>query len=544
MASLCGFRLFLMAFPWSLIVPLIILARRQGHWWSWAHGTARWATASDLKGMVNASEGLILGRLESPPPSVWAGIRALFSRRSSLEACQTFLQALRRKPSNDMVRLSKACHIAVFAPPGMGKGVSVVIPYLLTCEDSMVVVDFKGELAKETAEFRKRKFGHRIVYLDPFKVATPSPDSFNALDWIDKDSETAIDECRDLAEALVIRTGQEKDPHFTDAAEIWIASMIALVVAKGDPGDRSLQTVRALLTDPTKIDVAIKMMSASSEWGGMLKRLGGQLSQFKDKELGSVLTTTNRMLRFLDTMLVAASTSISSFDPGELNTGKMTIYLILPPDHMRSQSALLRMWIGAFMRAVVKGGLKERKVQFVVDEASSLGQMDLIDDALDKYRGYGLRLLLVYQSKGQLKKVCKEGQDQTLLSNVTQVFFGVNDNETAEYVSTRLGEATISVASGGTSTGSSRQASDTDANRTYGSSSNANDNWNQVARKLLKPEEVMALDPRTAITFAPGLPPIATRLLRYFEEDLGKKSRWPAIWSAVRAVVGSVVVFF
>ena len=30
------------------------------------------------------------------------------------------------------------------------------------------------------------------------------------------------------------------------------------------------------------------------------------------------------------------------------------------------------------------------------------------------------------------------------------------------------------------------------------------DNWQQQARKLLKPEEVMALSPSTAITFAPG----------------------------------------
>ena len=38
------------------------------------------------------------------------------------------------------------------------------------------------------------------------------------------------------------------------------------------------------------------------------------------------------------------------------------------------------------------------------------------------------------------------------------------------------------------------------------------------ARRLLKPEELMALHPRTAITFAPGVPPIRTWLLRYYEE--------------------------
>ena len=89
--------------------------------------------------------------------------------------------------------------------------------------------------------------------LDPFKLVTQTPDTFNPLDFIDKDSPTAIDECRDLAEALVIRTGQEKDPHWADSAEAWISALTALVVQYGEPNDRSLQTVRTLLTIPQNL---------------------------------------------------------------------------------------------------------------------------------------------------------------------------------------------------------------------------------------------------------------------------------------------------
>ena len=51
------------------------------------------------------------------------------------------------------------------------------------------------------------------------------------LEFIDKDSATAIDECRDVGEALVIRTGQEKEPFWNDSAEVWIAAMTAAVAA-------------------------------------------------------------------------------------------------------------------------------------------------------------------------------------------------------------------------------------------------------------------------------------------------------------------------
>jgi type IV secretion system protein VirD4 len=254
---------------------------------------------------------------------------------------------------------------------------------------------------------------------------------------------------------------------------------------------------------------------------GMLARLGHQLTQFKDKELTSTLTTTNRFLRFLDTGAVAHSTRRSTFDPADLLKGKMTVYLVLPPDRIHAQAGLLRLWIGSMLRVVVKGGLqRHNKVQFILEEAASLGSMTSIDDAVDKYRGYGVRLLFLYQSLGQLKKCFPEGQEQTLLSNVTQIFFGVSDQQTAEYVSSRLGEATIVTESGGTNHGYSTQQSHQGETTSY--SSGSSNNWQYMGRRLLKPEEVATLDERTAITFAPGLPPIATRLVRYYEKNFKK----------------------
>lgn len=341
----------------------------------------------------------------------------------------------------------------------------------------------------------------------------------------------------------MIRTGQEKDPHWVDSAEAWIAALIALVVYYGEPNDRSLQTVRTLLSSPDKLEMAVKLMCSSDAWDGMLARMGSQLTHYKDKELGSTLTTTSRFLRFLDTLAVSDNTKASSFNPDDLRCGKMTVYLILPPEHMRAQSALLRMWIGSLLRAVVRGGLQERnKVHFVLDEAASLGHMEALDDAVDKYRGYGVRLQFYYQSVSQLRKSFPDGQDQTLLSNVSQVFFGTNDLPTAEYVSNRLGEETIVVRSGGTSTGQSRQGSA--QGTSYTSSSNENDNWSQQGRKLLKPEEILSLSDRIVITFTPGVPPIWTNRIRYFEErELGRRLGWWQRFTATANVVsGSLIL--
>lgn len=510
-----------------LIVVLMVIAPklRRGQALT-AFGTARWAGSIDAQkaGMFDGHSGLPLGRMQLPRPTVIASILALFDRRIPAElACEQFIFALRKlqpPPPPKLVRLAKAVHVAIFAPTGVGKGVSCVIPHLLTCPDSMVVVDFKGENAKLTASHRREVFGHRIVMLDPFHVVTGEPDSLNPLDQIKRDSPLLLDDGRDLAEALVIRTGEEKEPHWVDSAETWIAAMASVVALFAEGKDRTLQTLRTVLTNPLKMQAVIKMMCESDACEGMLSRLGHQLTQFKDKELSSVLTTANRFLRFLDTLSVAQSTTSSSFDPTELRSGKMTVYLILPPEHMRAQAGLLRMWIAGLLRVVVRGGLQEtNKVHFILDEAASLGQMGCLEDAVDKYRGYGVRLQFYYQSLGQLRKCWPEGQDQTLLSNTSQVFFGVNDYQTAEYVSARLGEATIIVESGGTSSSQSIQYSQANADESRSHSWTENLNWAQHARKLLKPEEVIALPARLAVTFTPGVPPLCTKLLRYYEED-------------------------
>jgi hypothetical protein len=54
---------------------------------------------------------------------------------------------------------------------------------------------------------------------------------------------------------------------------------------------------------------------------------------------------------------------------------------------------------------------------------------------------------------------------------------------------------------------------------------------------------VMALDQRVAITFVPGLPPIWTTLLRYYEDRL-TPSTWAMWWSGVKMFLGTAAVFF
>lgn len=157
-------------------------------------------------------------------------------------------------------------------------------------------------------------------------------------------------------------------------------------------------------------------------------------------------------------------------------------------------------------------------VNFLIDEAVSLGpNMTCVEDAIDKLRAYQVRLQLYYQAPAQLKKCFSNGQDVTVLANATQVFVATNSLDAAEAISSRLGDSTLIVESGGTGSGYSTQMSGGRSPESTTTSSNSNRNWRPHGRRLLKPEEILALDPRIAITFVPGMPPIRTRLERYYE---------------------------
>lgn len=329
----------------------------------WTHSTARWARQSDLRrtSMLDMRRGLRIGRLVAdrepatliPPPGSWIVNRSIDAQ----VACSRVLRHLAAsyRKTRPVVRLTHAVHSCIFGPTGAGKGTSFIIPWLLESDESGVVIDFKGENATITARHREKMFGHRCVLLDPFRVVTSTPDTLNPLDFIDKDSLETLDDCRDLAEQLVIKTAEEREPHWNQSAENWISATIAATVHSAPTEKRSLQTVRDVLSNPEKMAQLIELLCQSD---GMLPRLGGQLAFFRDKELASTLTTANRHLRFLDTPAVWESTSSSSFDPRELRKGKMTIYCILPPHHMRAQSALMRMWIGTLLKSVVQKGLQ------------------------------------------------------------------------------------------------------------------------------------------------------------------------------------------
>jgi len=239
------------------------------------------------------------------------------------------------------------------------------------------------------------------------------------------------------------------------------------------------------------------------------------------KEGAGVLSTVTRHLAFLDSELVERAISSTSFDPAMLRRPGTTLFIEIPPELLEAQRGLLRCWVSTLVKTVSKGSETKGEVLCLLDEASALGGLPALEEALVRGRSSGVRLLLAYQSDSQVASAFKDKPDLIYSNCSSHVYLGgINDYACAERLSKRIGDATIVTESAGTSR--SRQHGDQGNSSAQFSSSR---NWAEVGRPLLRPEELMVMDSDLLIAFLKDTPPILARRIKWYLDPLFKR-RW------------------
>jgi type IV secretion system protein VirD4 len=489
----------------------------------WSHGSANVASLAHLiRNRLLASEGLILGTTGlMPRPTFREGLAALWSSsRPPVLSCYLFLSSLGgRKWVNDRtIRIHDFVHLATFAPTGRGKSLYVLLINLFTYRCSCLITDPKGELFLATALHRFNKFKHGVYNLDPFEVCGVGTFTFNPLDYIDATVDDFIDQCRDLANMLIIRSGTETEPHWNDSAELVLTAFIAFVCAcETNPKERNLSGVRGLVASRNNYKQSISVMQLVESHHGVIKRLGEQLTWFEDEELSSVMSTVQRQTAWMDSPVIARNMASSNFDPMALRNGRASVYLILPHDKLITLAPLMRTWIGIIIRTITRGKPTEKNpVLFFLDEAAHLGKIRVLEDAVTLMRGMGIRLWFFFQSIHQVQE-CYGDKAKTILDNIdTQQYFGTNSYDSAEELSKRIGDTTIAIRTYGDNKGESYQKGEggTDGGST---STGTNTNYSDMGRRLFKAEEILTLPKTIALIFHRNVPVIPSRLIPFYE---------------------------
>jgi type IV secretion system protein VirD4 len=219
----------------------------------------------------------------------------------------------------------------------------------------------------------------------------------------------------------------------------------------------------------------------------------------------------------MDSPILASHMQYSSFNPATIRSEPTTVYLVLPHDRVTEYSALLRLWVGCIIRAIMADGPTERNpVLFILDEAAHMGRIKLFEDAVSLYRGYGIRLWFIFQSIAQVQEVYGE-KAQVFLDNIdTQQFFGVNSFDSAEAISKRCGEVTLKVRT--TNSGSSSSTGGGDGKSSTSYSRNGGVSYSEIGRRLFFSHEILGMRDDASLVFHRNMPVLPVRLVRYYED--------------------------
>lgn len=137
----------------------------------------------------------------------------------------------------------------------------------------------------------------------------------------------------------------------------------------------------------------------------------------------------------------------NAFKPCDIATGRKDVFLNIPASVLRSYPGVGRVIIGSLVNAMIRadGGF-ERRALFALDEVDLLGYMRVLEEARDRGRKYGISMMLMYQSVGQLERhFGKDGATSWIDGCAFASYAAIKAFDTARNVSAQCGEMTIEV---------------------------------------------------------------------------------------------------
>lgn len=395
---------------------------------STAFGSAEWASIEDMrKGKLIATNGLRLGQVTT----------------LGLTDNGIAPQALALGYAGDR-------HLLTVAPTRSGKGVSAIIPNLLSYSGSAVVIDPKGENAMITAARRGQGnatitgLGQQVHVVDPWGITGQPAACFNPLDWLQADDPDISENAMMLADSIVIPS-DGKDRFWDEEAKALLMGLLLYVaLGENEQDTRTLGRVRDIIVlgGPALDDILAEMGTNKNP----IVSSTAARTMSKEKELrASVMASLQSHTHFLDSPRIRASLEKSDFRFEDLKAAPTTIYLVLPSDRLNTFGRWLRLLIQQAITVNARNIAQKppRPILFLLDEMPALGRLAMVEQAYGLMAGFGMQLWGVVQDLSQLERIYNKGWE-TFISNAGVLqYFGSRDQKTAEYFSKLCGVTTI-----------------------------------------------------------------------------------------------------
>src|SRR5271165_1055464 len=214
-------------------------------------------------------------------------------------------------------------HVLCYAPTRSGKGVGLILPTLLSWQQSVFVTDLKGELYELTSGWRQKYAHNRILRFEP--AAASGSGCFNPLDELRIGTEHEVGDVQNLALLIVDPDGKglRSDNHWQKTAYSLLVGCILHLCYKGkvEGTPATFGALDHMLADSSRPiqDLWAEMLTYFHINGRNHPVVSASARDMMDRpsqEAGSVLSTTKTFLDLYRDPTVAKNTSRSDFGSG------------------------------------------------------------------------------------------------------------------------------------------------------------------------------------------------------------------------------------
>lgn len=438
--------------------------------------------------------------------------------------------------------LGGAQHVICISPTRSGKTTSIAIPVLLTYEQSVVVLDLKGELFKATSG-QRQAMGQVIRVWAPYDDAghTHRFNPFTLL--IGMDAGKRLGEIQTIA-AILYPDEPGKDPFWTSQSraafaafasyifEAWDAVVIPLLrmrapielvpnpnasenfpsferilrFSSGINGKSTKETLQAILADPAK----------HAYVSPQTRTVFGNLVGLADQTFSSVIATMQAPLQQFLSPVLAAATNATDIDILSLRKRPTSLYVVIPTNKLDESSMLLNIFFSSLIgNNLVKqlGEEPDLKYQMLMlmDEFAAMGRVDVWSRRISISASYGVRDLCIVQSRAQLRSIYGDNDAQNFMTNHgAQIVFAPREQSDANEYSEMLGYKTLR-----------RRHRNRSSGGTGGSTVSIN--FTDEKRALFLPQEIKQLPGDEQLIFYEGCKPIRARKNWFFKDRTFKQ---------------------
>ncbi|CAG9264332.1 Type IV secretion system protein VirD4 [Burkholderia diffusa] len=403
--------------------------------------------------------------------------------------------------------------VLVDAETRSGKGVSIVIPNLLTFPGSVAVLDVKDENFQLTSGYRQA-CGQEVYRWAPYDE-NGFTHRFNPLEKIAK----ALPHIRigmiQMIAARLYSTADAKNKFFYEQArDLFLGLGLYLIETSGTctfgeilrSATRPDKKVREHLTELTETTVDGNPLS-----GDCLGALSRVLASPDDTML-NIVATFNAGLTLFSNPYADHATSANDFDLAQVRRRPMSVYLVLPVGKL----AIAGLLANLFFNELIECNLdvlpsQDETIQYqclcLMDESAAIGPLPILSKGVAFIAGYWMRLLSIFQSKSQGEAqdmYGREGMRNFVTNHAVRVVFKKGEGNDAKELSELLGTYT---------------ADATSKSRSRGRSPSTGTNTSDHSRALMLAQEVMRMKYSDELIFGFEYPIFCNKAF-YYEDPL------------------------